>query len=375
MLRHFKWIAACSAVALFAAVGCGDETTNNSTTQASSNEAGAPAVRTAGEGESCRTTSDCAEDLICITNICVQGPSVGEGGDGNVQQPQVLGKIGESCEKRSDCEKGLACVNETCSVENYPLEANAKECVAVECDEDADCCTPSNSKCGPDTVEGTYQFLCKHYSDPATADATLAARYCADVKFYCECEGWSCNQNVCERACEAEAECADFNINNAHNDSHCSGTKCVECRTIDDCTTVEGANACVEDRCVQCADDTDCGDGQTCEGNVCTVRECYTDAHCEVFETCNDAGRCVEDECTTDRECAEYLDSGIAQCVEGECRIPCATDAECNGEVGGSAPYNANLCEDGFCVEAGCESAADCIARSGGSVQYNFICK
>ncbi len=378
MLRHFKPFALASLVGLIAAVGCGDETTNNSTTQASSNEGGAPAaVRLAGEGESCRTTSDCDAEFVCIAATCVQGPSSNnEGGDGNVSSAP-LGKLGESCEKRADCAKGLACINEECSVADYPLKANAKQCVEVECDEDNDCCTPSSSSCGTDTDGSSYQYYCKYYTDLAVtypADyADDAAMYCAAVKFYCECEGWTCSdKNVCERACEAEAECGMYNVSNSHNDSVCDGAKCVECLTVDDCSG--GVGACVQNRCVECKDDGDCGDGQTCSGNVCSVRECYTDAHCDVFEKCNATGQCVEDECTTDRECAEYTDSGNAKCVEGDCRVPCVTDAECNPEVGGSAPYFDELCEAGYCVKAGCETAADCRARDGGGLQGNYSC-
>jgi hypothetical protein len=198
--------------------------------------------------------------------------------------------------------------------------------------------------------------------------------YCAAAKYFCECEGtWTCSttKNVCEQACAVDADCNTTYTTSG--EAVCDGTKCVECLTVDDCGSTFGG--CVQNRCVQCDADADCGDGQTCEGNVCTVRECYTDAHCDVFEKCNSAGRCVEDDCTTDRECAEYLDNGIAKCLDGECRVPCVTDAECNTQVGGSAPYYDQLCADGFCVQAGCSSAADCRARAGVGNQGNYSCE
>src|SRR4051812_1288520 len=91
--------AASMAVALLA--GCGDDDAK---------------LRTSSAGQSCVRTSDCADGLSCIANVCYQTapPSGGEAGDTSTPLPTKGGE-GESCNSRLDCAEGLGCFNNRCT--------------------------------------------------------------------------------------------------------------------------------------------------------------------------------------------------------------------------------------------------------------------
>src|SRR4051794_26750651 len=91
--------AASLAAALL--VGCGDNDAKPTSSKA---------------GQSCARTSDCADGLSCIANVCYSSsPAGGNGGGGGTVAGPVLGGEGESCTSRKDCEDGLACFNQRCT--------------------------------------------------------------------------------------------------------------------------------------------------------------------------------------------------------------------------------------------------------------------
>jgi peptidoglycan-associated lipoprotein len=96
-----------------------------------------------------------------------------------------------------------------------------------------------------------------------------------------------------------------------------------ECKTSEDCSAQEGyGKVCVEGRCQECGQDTDCKAGFVCRATKCTPRpECERSDDCPMGKAC-EAGKCVTSapppppppECTSDAACG----SGKA-CQAGKC--------------------------------------------------------
>ncbi len=103
------------------------------------------------------------------------------------------------------------------------------------------------------------------------------------------------------------------------------------CRGNDDC---KNGLVCVNQQCVMCSADADCGDGQTCKAGACIAPECTKDLDCSDGKVCQ-AGSCRP--CSADNECGPG-----GQCLVGKCnRAPtCKTDEDCADDQD---------CIDGFC--------------------------
>jgi hypothetical protein len=363
MLREIKWLT-IGVVAVFAgaaAVGCGDD-----------DSGGGSSSRKSGEGESCRATADCDGALKCIGQICVDTSSDhsgagGEGGDGGNEEPiQTISGLGESCRSRIDCELGLACVDQTCVEPTNPFEPTGKECQVVACVEDNDCCDTSPSS--KETCD-SYASLC------ASGDKY----YCNYYSAYCACdEATKCVDYQCTFT-EKCADSADCDAVGSYTNAICdtdSGT-CVGCVTTADCEASiyygVGYVCSASHQCVYnaCSTDADCGSNDMkCIENTCVdTRECFDDRDCDYEEQCDDdSGKCVERECTSDRFCADLTSNPNAQCVDKKCVEPCETTYECNGGLNWGT--NSELCVDGFCVKAGCETHAECDVDNDGYYQY-----
>jgi peptidoglycan-associated lipoprotein len=67
-----------------------------------------------------------------------------------------------------------------------------------------------------------------------------------------------------------------------------------ECKTSQDCLEQEGfGKVCVEGRCQECAEDSDCKEGFVCRANKCVPKpQCTTDADCPAGQRC-EGERCV----------------------------------------------------------------------------------
>jgi peptidoglycan-associated lipoprotein len=67
-----------------------------------------------------------------------------------------------------------------------------------------------------------------------------------------------------------------------------------ECKTSEDCLKQEGfGKVCVEGRCQECAQDSDCKEGFVCRENKCVPKpQCTKDADCPEGQRC-EAERCV----------------------------------------------------------------------------------
>jgi peptidoglycan-associated lipoprotein len=98
-----------------------------------------------------------------------------------------------------------------------------------------------------------------------------------------------------------------------------SKPKTGECRSSQDCEAQEGyGKICVEGRCQECGQDTDCKAGFVCRENKCTPRpECEKDTDCAAGQSCQ-AGRCVA--AAPKAECKQDADCGAGKtCDNGRC--------------------------------------------------------
>lgn len=85
-----------------------------------------------------------------------------------------------------------------------------------------------------------------------------------------------------------------------------------------------------------CADDGDCGCGESCVGGACTQTSCCADGDCRGGQVCDTStGECGPPECSCDGDC------GCGeQCSGGSCDPGCAHDGDCCGE---------DVCRAGSC--------------------------
>lgn len=104
------------------------------------------------------------------------------------------------------------------------------------------------------------------------------------------------------------------------------------CKTAKDC---KADQVCVENRCVECGQNSDCEAGETCKDFTCTkAAECTRDDQCPVGKACL-GGTCQS--CKGDTDCGPG-----GTCDAGACKraTACKKDEECADDED---------CLDGFC--------------------------
>lgn len=225
----------------------------------------------------------------------------------------------QTCSNSGDCKEGLLCVNAVCVQNDYPVTATAKECVAVECNANEDCCAdfePSSN--------------CDFFKEECQAGGLGSQIYCEQA------EGPLC---VCKQECQ-DARC--ITPQTCTSDSQCGfgrtcdvpTGKCVECTTNDQC---------------------DVDAGEMCKLGLCE-KGCVVNEDCPFFNACT-AGECVYTGCLEDRDCILYRQRADAVCKEvkgkafKECVVPCEENAECP---------SLHVCENGECAFLGCENDEQC---------------
>lgn len=370
---------------------CVDNTCVSPTRSASDAGAESSAPARLGQvGESCRARRDCELNLGCIRNTCVPLDDVDtsetpgqDAGTGSADVSLVSGQVGESCTSRADCAPGLACFSGRCAQGSSGLEPTGKECVLIECREAVDCCPTPLSSCP------TYEAECL---------ANPGSTYCTTFEQNCVCDGsdYDCSANQCvyvqcrepvdccplpptscatyEAECEidpASEYCTIFEQNCVCDGStyECANNTCSARRACTSDTNCLSTQVCDVEAgfCVGCLLDTDCPQGATCAGNVCTAG-CERDEECPIFNQCIDA-QCVDVGCQTDRECKVYTGDIQAVCEDGECQVQCASDFECAENM---------VCVNNACVAAGCETDEECrlqFANSGLTTTFEIECK
>jgi peptidoglycan-associated lipoprotein len=107
-----------------------------------------------------------------------------------------------------------------------------------------------------------------------------------------------------------------------------------ECKNSDDCAAQEGfGKVCVEGRCQECGQDTDCKAGFVCRALKCVPRpECERNDDCASGKAC-ESGRCVVVAPPPPRaECSADLDCGAGKaCSAGKCVVAQPVDCPSGG--------------------------------------------
>lgn len=261
--------------------------------------------------------------LAAVVGIATQGC-------GDDEVAVRLSQKGQACQVTNDCAPGLACVpmpgvgsgsvsigfGGICTVGEFRIQKAAKECALIQCEKPEDCCDDPPSTC-PDLLEACI----------ATGDAGTSSA-CLQYQNLCVCnvERVSCDSNRCVEKCTSDSQCS-----------------------------TNSAPRCAGGKCVACAGDDDCDEGEQCSNGACKA-PCKTDGDCPGFERCT-AGQCTPSGCAADRECVAATRNVEATCgTDGKCIVPCQTDLECSNPRG----YNFFSCIQNQCVYTGCESDKEC---------------
>lgn len=235
--------------------------------------------------------------------------------------PTDGGEAPPECERRADCEGGLVCsdtqrcvdcespgqclLRETCSLET-------KKCVFR--DGWGSACT-TNDQC--QAGEWCMQGLCRDRSVVNLCPGGLSTE-CPD--------GFRCNTitSVCEEdlGCAENADCAGNEVCN--KGLHACVPRCsVETQS----TICSGAERCVNEMCVQCAGDADCGPGLVCDaaGRCSSGNRCYTNQDCKIPLVCYvPTGACLDKPppCVSDDNCAktQRCEVSTGRCITRACQ-------------------------------------------------------
>lgn len=105
---------------------------------------------------------------------------------------------------------------------------------------------------------------------------------------------------------------------------------------------------CVEEQCVECAEDTDCSGGKpVCDDHTCVV--CLADEHCPMNKLCHaQAQRCTEP-CSSAEPCKDKQ-RNVCDSTRGFC-VQCLTVADCGDK---------HVCDTALNACVGCTSDVDC---------------
>jgi peptidoglycan-associated lipoprotein len=96
-----------------------------------------------------------------------------------------------------------------------------------------------------------------------------------------------------------------------------------KCEKDDHCA--DRGELCVNGTCQQCRDDSNCAEGEQCNGGRCEPKpECVRDNDCEGNQVCR-SGKC-QIECTGDRDCGTGLECKDNRCVDP---LACNSDGDC----------------------------------------------
>ncbi len=225
------------------------------------------------------------------------------------------------CTSRSECDAGLVCTAERyCAACTTSGQCSLKE----ECNVDSRLCALRagwGSECATndDCTLGSWckQGLCQARSQVSLCPGGQSS----------ECpQGERCNQLtlVCEEdlGCSTDDDCSAGEICN-------TGSRACQPRcTVDTQAEICPASTrCVEEKCVQCGSDADCGPGLSCDaaGNCSAGSRCYTDRDCSVPLVCHvQTGACLTraPSCRSDDNCAanQRCDVPSGRCIARDCQ-------------------------------------------------------
>jgi peptidoglycan-associated lipoprotein len=104
------------------------------------------------------------------------------------------------------------------------------------------------------------------------------------------------------------------------------GPKYPNCNKDKDCEKKKAGEVCVNQKCVQCKDDTNCPKGQSCSSGTCQAITGF----CESKNDCGQGELCESNKCTPGCEVNADCKAG-EKCQKNECVAEgkCSTDADC----------------------------------------------
>lgn len=242
-------------------------------------------------------------------------PTTGPGKDGG-RPPECESRTdcvgdndGKVCTAQQYCENcdssGQCRVKEACSVETHLCVL--REGWGTACNLNEDCQAGEWCKQGL-CVDRNAVSLCPG----GTNGECPQSQRCNTLTTVCE-EDLGCSEN---------GDCALVEVCNT------GSRQCVPRCTVDTQAQICGAQEkCVDEKCVQCANDQECGPGLVCDaaGRCSAGNRCYSDRDCKVPLVCFTAtGACLtkappcvsNDNCAADQRC----DVGKGKCVPKTCQ-------------------------------------------------------
>ncbi|MEC8024208.1 MAG: hypothetical protein VX223_09765, partial [Myxococcota bacterium] len=202
-------------------------------------------------------------------------------------------------------------------------------------------------------TDGSTPVICTGYSD------------CVGIGLVCDTLTEQCVECVYSTHCESGQVCIEQTCIVA---TPCSND--LDCKDLMlQCGPPDAPGAQGESRCVECTDDSICGDGETCQYNQCigAAPDCANIFDCESPNKLCISGECLS--CESDSECGPY-----DACIDGQCASPChASAAEQDGYSYGAlcSTWKYIDCETGTSI--GCSFVALDLqnAQSGGAGAQN----
>ncbi len=319
----------------------------------------------------CLSDKDCPEGSKCIGSICIADCSncssrSNEGYvcyDDKYCLPDM--KVGESCANDSECPT-KKCVT-------YGDKFKNGYC-SMGCEEGSECPLSSGGLCvnfeGKEDSTGACAKRCTYDSDCRTSD-----KYACKLVYADSAESGGIYTTVCSGTDNLGATCKD--------DNECSqGLKCISKSDIVKNRTVKGGDFSESVCSKECTTDKDCPhisdckpDDQTCLKTARCIdgyclRGCDNDSHCakpkyacrgyeyekDKFKYFCNSVASVGAACTKDEECTSGLTclTGFSEYSGGFCTKNCAKNEDCPAEVGVE-----RICIEGRCQRS-CTTDADC---------------
>jgi Cys-rich repeat protein len=229
------------------------------------------------------------------------------------------------CETRESCQGGQICTQDKFCADCL----SSGECLLKEeCRIDADAGT---QRCALRSGWGTQcvrndQCPAGQWCVQGLCKASTQVRLCPSG-INSEClPGERCNtiNLVCEEdlGCSANADCSPGEVCNTG--THRCVPRCTAETEQDVCL---GGEKCVNERCVQCASNSECGVGFFCDaaGKCAAQPRCYQDRDCRVPLVCHlPTGTCIDKPlpCSSDENCAsdERCQVGTGKCIPRSCQ-------------------------------------------------------
>lgn len=225
------------------------------------------------------------------------------------------------CTSRSECDAGLVCTAEQyCATCTTSGQCTVKE----TCDADSRLCALRagwGTECAvnEDCQAGSWcmQGLCKPRNEVSLCPDGLNSQ--------CP-QGLRCNKVT--TVCEEDLGCSTADDCSAGETCNVGSRTCVPKCTVDTQSEVcAPGERCVNEQCVQCTDNSECGVGLVCDaaGRCSAGDRCYTDRDCSVPLVCFvQTGACLPKSppCISDDTCAanQRCDVPSGRCIPRTCQ-------------------------------------------------------